>query len=132
VSWFLTKSFEPYRGYRCRLQHARILCRGQFTIKSLSNFQTQGVQKTVDVTGEGGQWDVDGWDDPDVGWSEEQIEGYADFWPRNTANAFQLRIDETSSLTHTSLEKFGAEPIVGAWSLYGLNLSFSPLQPAVQ
>jgi hypothetical protein len=128
-SYFYTRVFEPGGSQQMRLQHVRVLGRGPFTITALPNFQTNGVEKNVNIASDGFQWDLDGWDNPDVGWGEPVAEGYADFWPRLVAKAFQLKVAETSSLTSTAppLPGGGIEETIGAWALYGLHLSFSPL-----
>jgi hypothetical protein len=133
TSRFLTRIFEPGGGSEARLQHIRVLGRGaSFTLKALPNFQADGPDKTVTIVGTGFTWDTDGWDDPTVGWGEDVIEGYADFWPRLVGRAFQLRIDETSSLVSTAPELLGdgAALPVGAWALYGCELEFTPLTPS--
>jgi hypothetical protein len=129
ASYFLTRVFEPADSYETRLQHVRVLGRGPFTVTALPNFQTSGIDKDVQIAAEGGQWDVDGWDDPTVGWGEDVAQGYANFWPRVVGRAFQLKVSETSSLTSTApaLPGGGVQPTIGAWAVYELHLSFTPL-----
>lgn len=131
-SWFLTKVFEPDRRYQLRLQHVRLAGRGTFTLSVLPDYATSGPDKELSIVAEGFIWDSDGWDDSTVGWGEATVEGYDNFWPRAVGRAFQLRIDETSNdtgLTPALLDT-GALLEIGAWALYGMTLSFSPLGPS--
>lgn len=132
-SWWLTRVFEPAAGYQARLQHIRLAGRSnEMKLSALANFAAEGPSKTLEIVQDGLRWDVDGWDDPNFGWGENIIEGYADFWPRLLGRSFQLRIDETSSFTMTTppLLETGAAQTVGAWAVYGIHLSFSPLAPS--
>src|SRR5262245_4117424 len=92
-----TKVFEPTGGYQQRLQHIHVLGRGTFTVETLPNFALSGKSKTLSMQASGFQWDFDGWDDPSVGWGEDLVEGWDDFWPRQLGRAFQIRFTETST-----------------------------------
>jgi len=131
-SWFSTKVLEPVSGRMSRLQHLRVLGRGtNLTVSILPDFQTSGFEYTVTIVGEGFEWDSDGWDDPDVGWGEDIVEGYDDLWPRKVGRSFQIRVDEKSSLTGIAppLPGEGVAQTVGAWALLGLELDLTQLTP---
>ena len=134
TSWFLTKVFEPAGRYEARLQHIRAVGTGDdLTLSAIKDFDTSGVQKVVSLgTTDGFEWDSDGWDDPDVGWGNQTLEGYADFRPRIRGRAFQFRVDESSTATalQSPLLESTNPLTVGAWAVYGLTLSFTPLVPA--
>jgi hypothetical protein len=134
TSWFLTKVFEAAARYEARLQHIRLVGTGDdLTLTALKDFDTSGVEKVVDVgSTDGFEWDSDGWDDPDVGWGNQTLEGYADFRPRIRGRAFQFRVDESSTATalQSPLLESTNPLTVGAWAVYGLTLSFTPLVPA--
>jgi hypothetical protein len=131
-SRILTRVFEPSGGYEARLQHIRVLGRNSFTIAALADFAGYGKEKQLNLAAEGFEWDSDGWDDPTVGWGEGVREQHADFWPRLSARAFQVRLSESSTDTTVDppLNEDGAALAVGAWACYGLELSFSPFTPS--
>jgi len=126
-----TKVFEPTGGYQQRLQHIHVLGRGTFTVETLPNFTLSGKSKVLSMQASGFQWDFDGWDDPSVGWGEDLVEGWDDFWPRQLGRAFQIRFTETSTNIGTSppLGIGGPAQAIGAWATYGLHLTITPLHP---
>lgn len=132
TSWFATKVFEFGESYQGRMQHIRSLIRGAFTLSSLKNFEATGVSKAVSITTAGQfQWDVSSMDDPTVGWGVAAAEGYTDFWPRNLGRSFQIRLDETSSLSSLAPDVLGESGgSAGAWALYGMHLSVSSQRPS--
>jgi hypothetical protein len=126
-----TKVFEPTGGYQQRLQHIHVLGRGTFTVETLPNFALSGKSKVLDMQASGFQWDLDGWDDPSVGWGEDLVEGWDDFWPRQLGRAFQIKFTETSTNVGTTppLGIGGPAQAIGAWATYGLHLTITPLHP---
>lgn len=130
----LTRVIVPSLGYEARLQHVVITGRGDYTLKVLPDFSTDGAEHAVSISGDGFHWDVDAWDDPDAGgWGEETVEGTDDtFWPRLLARQFQIRLDESSTITRIApaLLGEGAQPTIGAFALIGLRLDFSVLAPS--
>ena len=130
-SKLLTKVFEPAGGYPQRLQHIRVLGRGKVTVESIADFAKTGKKKDLSMLAEGFQWDFDGWDDPAVGWGEDLIEGWDDFWPRQLGRSFAIRLTETSTDVGTTPPLLGDGPsrVIGAWASYGLHLTITPLHP---
>jgi hypothetical protein len=131
ASRLTTKVFEPTGGYQQRLQHIHVLGRGTFTVETLPNFALSGKGKTLSMQASGFTWDSDGWDDPSVGWGEDLVEGWDDFWPRQLGRAFQIRFTEESTNIGTSppLGIGGPAQAIGAWATYGLHLTITPLHP---
>jgi len=131
ASRLTTKVFEPTGGYQQRLQHIHVLGRGTFTVETLPNFALSGKSKQLVMQASGFQWDLDGWDDPSVGWGEDLVEGWDDFWPRQLGRAFQIRFTETSTNIGTTppLGIGGPAQTIGAWATYGLHLTITPLHP---
>jgi hypothetical protein len=130
-SWIYTRVFEPSGGYDQRLQHIRVLGRGHMTCESIADFARSGKAKDLAMVAEGFQWDFDGWDDPAVGWGEDLIEGWDDFWPRQLGRSFQLKFSETGTGTASTppLLGDGASLTIGSWAIYSTKLTFSALAP---
>jgi hypothetical protein len=61
-------------------------------------------------------------------WGPGSYEGHADAWSPGVAKHWQIRLEETSDMTHNSppMLGIGAAEEMGAWAMYGVY--FEPLQ----
>ncbi len=127
-SWWQTKVFEPNAGYQGRLQLCRMLGRGTFTVTVRTDFLTSGgVSTTLSSPMTGFSWGTGIWGTD--AWGESSGEDYRMFQPRSVGRAFQVRVDETSSIISSAapLLETGVGLTFGAWGLYALQLNFTPL-----
>lgn len=129
ASWFTTRWFELSGAHEARLNLSRLLGRGIFTHTVRTDFHTTGgVADTATIQMNNGfVWGVGLWGT--VVWGGQAIESYLDLHPRIVGRSFQVRIDETSSLTFTNpaLLESGIALQSGAWALYALDFQFAPL-----
>lgn len=131
TSYWQSKWIEPTAGHPVRIVRARINGRGAADILVLRDYEVAPVDtlsfNLVNTTGvlyddPGSIYDVSLYAQP------TKYQSTQDFPQIGVVTAVALRISETSSSTSFGLSILGGtEPTVGAWGIYGIDLSYVPL-----
>lgn len=128
TSRFQTKWFELNDGYECRVHRVRATVGGNVTLGLRRNYgDSDRVSYALTPPAVASTWNGSTWGG--TTWAGNDSRYEVDRFPRLLGKAFSFRITESSSLTRTGLKLIGAgtAPTIGAWSLYGLLIDYTPL-----
>jgi hypothetical protein len=132
ASHFQTGWFAPGDGLLSRCRRVHVRGRGMVDMYVRHDFEVGGgVHYPLDLNhGSEDVAQLDGGDTWDGGfmWGPGSYEGHADAWSPGVAKHWQIRLEETSDMTHNSppMLGIGAAEEMGAWAMYGVY--FEPLQ----
>ncbi len=129
ASWFTSKWLSLQGTHQARMNNLKLLGRGYVTVTTRTDFALSGgYAEAVNFNRfAGSRWGTATWGTDR--WGGPSLEDYLDVRPRTIGRSFQIRIDETSSLTFTNPELLGTGAALqaGAWALYGIDAQFAPL-----
>jgi hypothetical protein len=131
VSYWQSRWIEPTAGHPVRIVRARINGRGAATINMLRDYELTAFESLSFnlATSTGVLYDApSSVYDTSLYATASAYQATQDFPQPGVVTAIALRVDETSTLVQTGLSIIGgAAPTVGAWGIYGMDLSYVPL-----
>jgi hypothetical protein len=131
VSRYQIRWVEPTAGHPIRIRRVRVSGNGTFLIDVFKDYDVSSSETVeAQITGNAAVYDDAGavYDNTLSLYGPLKTENYEDFYSLGVCKAFSLRITETSANSGTGVAPLaGSAPTVGAWQMYGLDVSFVPL-----
>jgi hypothetical protein len=131
ASRWQSRWLEPTSGHPIRIRRLRVSGEGTFTMNVFHDYELGPAESMpVAITSSAATYDASfTYDSPSSLYGPTKSEDKQDFMSLGVVKAFSLQITETSTVSSFGTAYLGgtATPELGAWAMFGLNVSFVPL-----